>query len=295
MWRRITGGAALVLGVAAFLLAAELTLRSRYRHRVLADAAGPGDEVTLVALGDSIVAGTPGSATVAWPALLAGRLQAAYPQVAWRVVNAGQPGDTAPQGYLRFEAALAGTRPRAVLIAFGLNDCHPARYGMDRWFELEIPTGLGEYSYLWRAIQVRIRRWGRSIGWLPQPQPERGRVPLPRTSAQGFAAALTALVRRSRELGARPVLLTMTPLANAQAADMRAWQESCLLYNAIIRDQAARWRVPLVELATGLPAQGLGPDGVHLTPAGQDWVAAQVYRQLAESGFWARLIAEGKG
>ncbi|MGQ9491082.1 MAG: hypothetical protein ACUVR4_05785 [Anaerolineae bacterium] len=56
----------------------------------------------VVVLGDSIVAGAPGHPAEAWPARQAERLQAAYPQVRWHVVNAGVSGDIASLGYQRF-------------------------------------------------------------------------------------------------------------------------------------------------------------------------------------------------
>jgi lysophospholipase L1-like esterase len=321
----------MALGAAALLAAAELALRARYRWRVLPRAAPIPGQITIVALGDSIVAGTPGEVEDAWPARLAEFLVARSarpgptasrargdrprqwagdrPQQ-WRVLNAGVPGDTAPQGYARFDRDVAAAGPQIVLIAFGLNDCNPARYGLDRWREAQVPRGLGR-SYLWRAARARIVRWVRQIGWLAEPEAEPDYQPFPRTSPQGFADTLDALVARTWEIGAQPVLLTMTPLAAAATAEVRARAVTYPVYNDIIRARAARNGVPLVELAlasslvggAGVPADGFEPDGLHpstgslassgqdgagqaLTASGQAWVAEQVFVQLNRVGLW---------
>jgi len=144
-WLVVPLGVGMVLGVA------ELALRARYRRRVLPGTpSGPG-KGTVVALGDSITAGWPGSPDEAWPALIEARLRTAYPDVAWQIVNAGTPGNTAPMGYARFNREVAAHAPDGVLIAFGLNDCHRARHALDRWFEARMPSGPGR-SYVWRVL-----------------------------------------------------------------------------------------------------------------------------------------------
>jgi len=288
-WRSWRWPLAAILVAAALTTAAELALRSRYRRHVLPRGAPAPGPTTLVALGDSITAG-------GWPALLVERLRAVHPAVTWRMVNAGLPGDTAPRGYARFERDVAAAGPQAALIAFGLNDCYPARHGMDREWELSAPNGL-ERSYLWRAVQARIARLARPRDLLPAAAPEDVPQPFPRTSAAGFADALAALVARTRTIGARPVLLTMTPLADAETEATRSRAATYTAYNRIIRTVAAQARVPLVELAQhpadGIPlASLLLPDGVHLTATGQDWAAEQVFRQLAAAGFWQTLAEE---
>jgi len=288
-WKSWRWPLAAILVAAALTTAAELALRSRYRRHVLPRVAPAPGQATVVALGDSIAAG-------GWPALLAERLRAAYPAVTWRMVNAGLPGDTAPRGYARFERDAAAAGPQAALIAFGLNDCYPARHGMDREWELSVPNGL-ERSYLWRAVQARIISLARRGRPLPAAQPEEAPQPFPRTSAAGFADALAALVAATRAIGARPVLVTMTPLADAETEATRSRAATYAAYNRIIRTVASQARVPLVALALrpadGIPlASILLPDGVHLTAAGQDWAAEQIFRQLAAAGFWQTLAEE---
>jgi lysophospholipase L1-like esterase len=289
MNRRYRHWIVLLLGAAALSAAAEVGLRVRYRCRVLSKlgASEPGI-VRIVALGDSIVAGMPGPTPEAWPTVLAECLRANYPAVVWRVVNAGVPGDTAPSGYARFDVDVASAGPQLVLIAFGLNDCNPARYGLDRWFEESVPRGLAEQSYLWRAVQVRIKRLGRPV----EPQVNPAHLCQARTSPTAFAAALSALVTRTRDVGALPVLLTMTPLASSGTSEAQARIGTYEAYNALTREHAAHRGVPLVELTSPMPAGGFERDGLHLTKAGQAWVATQIYDQLDVGGVWDRLARE---
>ena len=278
------------LGIALLLGAVELAARARHMRRIVKPQPTPG-QVTLVALGDSIVAGSPGEPAGAWPALLAIRLRTSRPGFAWRVANAGQPGGTAPQGYERFNRDVAVEGPQVVLIAFGLNDCNPARTAMDSWRESMVPRGL-DRSYLWRAARVRLENWAYRSGLGFRLQPARSAIPEARTSPQGFANTLDALVATARRIGARPVLLTMTPLAREDTAGVRARSTTYEMYNAIIRARASQHAFPLVELASDAPPSAWDRDGFHLTPVGQAWVAAQVYVQLDRTGFWAE-VAKG--
>jgi len=276
---------AAILGFVALLIAAECALRLRYRRYVMPRATPAPGRVTLVALGDSIVAGWPYGLDLAWPVLLAERLHAAYPDVQWRVTNAGVPGETAPKGYARFERDVSAAGPQLVLIAFGLNDCYPARYGMDRWLEGDVPNGVRR-SFLVRAGAARADRLGRRLGLLPLPAPELTPQAAPRTSLQGFADALQALVDRAEVLGIRPVLLTMTPLAQSDVEGVAVRAAIYPAYNEAIRLVAARNGLPVVELAAGEPSGAILPDGFHLTAAGQEWVARQAFEQLAAAGVW---------
>ncbi len=289
MRRREWRWLAVAVGAVTLLGAAELALRARYRQRVLPPTPPAPGTVTLVALGDSITAGTPGDPQAAWPTGLLAHLHASYPDVAWRVVNAGVPGDTAPLGYARFDRDVAAAGPQAVLIAFGLNDCYPDRHGLDRWLEGRLPVGLSR-SYVWRAARSRLARLARRLGWgwgrsTAEPQ----RKPVVRTTPTGFATALTRLVARTREIGARPVLLTMTPLAALDVPGVALRRATYPVYDAAIRRVAAERRVPLVELAAGAAPDAFEPDGFHLTAVGQAWAAEQVYSQLQVAGFWAGL------
>jgi len=279
---------ALTLAAVLVLSAAELALRARYRRLVLPPEFRHRGKVTVVALGDSITAGWPGPPDQAWPAVIETRLKAAYPVVAWRVLNAGTPGNTAPMGCARFDREVAAHGPDVALIAFGLNDCHRARHALDRWFEARVPDG-PELSYVWRALQARVARIGRRLGWLADPISETAPAPFLRTSPAGFSAALSALVDRTRDIRGLPVLLTMTPMSEQTPPDVRALLEECAAYNARIRTVASQHGVPLVELADDAPDGAFTVDGLHLTATGQQWAADRVFETLEAVGLWAAL------
>ena len=284
-WR----GPAFIAGVVAVLFAAELALRARYRRRVLPHTPPAPGTITLVTLGDSITAGAPGESALAWPNGLLARLRTGYPGVAWRIVNAGVAGDTAPLGCARFDRDAAAPGPQAVLIAFGLNDCYPDRHGLDRWLEGRAPKGLAR-SFVWRAGWARLERLGRRLDWLAAPVPEPERRGLPRTTLGGFAATLESLVRRTRAIDAQPILLTMTPLAAHDTPGVQIRRATYPAYNARVRQIAAEHHLPLVELSTGAPPHAFDADGFHLTKDGQTWVAGQVYDQLEALGWWTELV-----
>ena len=278
------------LGIALLLGAVELAARARHLRRVPRTRANPG-QVTLVALGDSIVAGSPGDPAAAWPACLAIRLRTSRFGVEWRVSNAGQPGGTAPQGYERFDRDVAVQAPQVVMIAFGLNDCNPARTIVDSSRESLVPQGL-DRSHLWRAARVRLENWRYRSGWRFCGRLAQGIVPEPRTSPEGFANTLDVLVAGAKRVGAKPVLLTMTPLAREETQGVCARSKTYGMYNSIIRARAVKHALPLVELASGAPPAAWDRDGFHLTSVGQAWVADQVYGQLESIGFWAE-VAKG--
>ena len=271
----------------------ELALRARYRQQVLPVARKKPAEVTIVALGDSIAAGWPGSPDQAWPALLEAHLQAAYPGVTWQIVNAGVKGNTAPMGYARFDRDVAAQAPDAVLIAFGLNDCNRARFGLDRWLEASVPTG-PERSDLWRSVQAQVERLGRHFGWLKAPTREPTPLPFPRTTLKGFSATLSALIDRTRDIGSQPVLLTTTPVSDRTAPEMGTIAEAYPACNERARTLAAQRRVPLVELAERAPADALTADGVHLSAAGQRWAADRIFTSLKAAGLWDALARKAQ-
>jgi acyl-CoA thioesterase I len=70
---------------------------------------------TVLALGDSITAGTGATPETAYPAVLAAL-------TGWNLVNAGVPGDTSAQALARAPALLEQHRPALVLLGIGGND-----------------------------------------------------------------------------------------------------------------------------------------------------------------------------
>ena len=83
--------------------------------------------------------------------------------------------------------------------------------------------------------------------------------------AATFQANLQAIVQISIDMGVIPVLSTIPPKHYNPATDGRVQQ-----FNQIIIATARTYDVPLVDYyqaMVGLPNQGLGPDGVHPSPA----------------------------
>jgi acyl-CoA thioesterase I len=84
------------------------------RKRAAQGAALPPG-TTVLALGDSITAGTGADAAAAYPAQLAAL-------TGWQVVNGGVPGDTAAQALERLPALLSEHQPKLVILSIGGND-----------------------------------------------------------------------------------------------------------------------------------------------------------------------------
>ena len=77
----------------------------------------------FIAFGDSLTAGDVTAPSAAYPAVLLGQLQAAYPSQssAITVANAGKGAETIFDGVFRFEDALLASRAEVVLIQEGVN------------------------------------------------------------------------------------------------------------------------------------------------------------------------------
>lgn len=229
----------------------------------------------IVVLGDSIAYGQYLDEAQAWPAVLAARLNEERPQQRWQVVNAGVPGDAAVDAYLRFQAHVVAYRPRLVLIALGLNDCH--RTGGSARAELRLhrfrqnETTIWGRSYLARALAARLAAPQR-----PQPRPGQAR---PITSLDDYKEIMTWLARRCKRLGSRPVFLTLTPLAPG-LQDSPEWG-LCSDYGQAIRELGRRLEAPVIEIGHKFAfGQGWIADGVHLSAAGQAAVAERVWQGL---------------
>ena len=70
---------------------------------------------TVLAFGDSVTFGTGAGTGEDWPTQLAER-------TAWRIINAGVPGDTAAAGVARIQALLDEYKPAMVILEIGGND-----------------------------------------------------------------------------------------------------------------------------------------------------------------------------
>lgn len=309
VWLRAILGAILLVGV--LLIAGETWLRLRRQPRLairarrgrkhempfLLSPLSHSNDIRFVALGDSIVHGHIVPVSAAWPARLEQRLRERHPDAPWTVIPSGICGETAVQGLARLERDALRYQPHALFIAFGLNDCYLARSAVDVWREAETfpelywgPLGT---SRLYRALRRRLLSaadpWDTHDDNALQPQ----------VSREAFAAALQRMVRTARRSGVpRIYLLTMTPVGElahsywppeVQMLQMATYHQ----YNKLIRETAAALGVGLIDVESGFAGSDLegllDDDGIHLTAAGQERLAAIVFAALEGDGTLASL------
>jgi lysophospholipase L1-like esterase len=238
---------------------------------------------TIVVLGDSIVYGWGVARAQSYPSLLQERLRRdAPPGMMVQVINAGVPGDTAVQGCLRYDEDVAAYQPDAVLCAFGLNDGALRRTAFD-----------AQRERAWLAQRwpwLRALRWTERLRRLPREEDEVRHAERPRTPPPLFRAALGEMVRRTQRAGARAYLLTLTPVAAEVMG--KAQRDSYAQYDWFIRAVAERAHCGLLDVSDApgggfLPATMWQEDGLHLSAAGQAWLAERVHGALtAEEWLW---------
>ncbi|MGC8839096.1 MAG: SGNH/GDSL hydrolase family protein [Anaerolineae bacterium] len=295
------GLARAALGLGMGLILAEGILRARHRWSARAEP-DPGLRPSAqrfgealrpwrfraVALGDSNTYGFGLAAGATYPALLEVWLRARG--VRARVWNAGINGQTVLQGLARLERDVFQRQPDAVLVAFGLNDCHLQRWPTDEERErAAFPSGWRwflEKCHLARTCWVRASRvLGRAIKSRgPRPAAP---LPEPRVHPLRFRQALVRLVEEvRRRTGARVYLMTMNPVSFGHEGDRQA--QAYHLYNALIRVAAWETGAALVDLEEELgslpPSSFLEVDGVHLTEEGHRLVAEAIWRTWQKEG-----------
>lgn len=245
----------------------------------------------IVVLGDSTAYGQYLEEVQAWPALLAERLVEEYPQRHWQVVNASVPGDTTADAYVRFNAHVAAYRPRLVLIALGLNDCHRTGSGradlhLARFRQNEM-TPWGR-SYLMRAIGQRVRKSAKTAE--PSSPMKRPIVPL-----EDYKAIMTWLANRCQRLGSQPVFLSLTPLRRDLADDAEGEWGLWASYNQTIRDLGRTQNAPVIEISHRFPpGANWTEDGVHLSAEGQAALAGRVWQGLQRPNLAPALALYGQ-
>ena len=199
-------------------------------------------------------------------------------------MNAGVPGDTVLHGALRYAQHVRPFYPRIVLLAFGLNDgaLRRTRYDAQRewlWLAQRHPWA--------RAVLIAQRLHRLLRGRRPPAELEFvTHEAQPRVRERLFRLALRELVRRVRRDDAMPHLVRLTPIVpqwvgEGQAAVYRR-------YDALIQRLAVDEGLPCVSMQSPpddpfVPERMSWADGIHLTAAGQAWVARRVYRHLRET------------
>lgn len=251
----------------------------------------PAPERAIVVLSDSIAYGWGLSYTQSYPALLESLLNEQGGGRAWRVINAGVPGDTVVAGALRYARDVRPFHPRIVVIAFGLNDAAPRRTQFDaqreRAWRAQHDLCARMMSLVKRALNEALRLVGARGG---RGEPVR-REAAPRVGPRMFARCLRDLLRQARRDGARVYVLSLAPWCQeARVLAQRgtgayAYYEALDAYNQLITQAVRREGATLISLdgAYGgpfAPHTMLSEDGVHLNAAGQEWLARQVYEAL---------------
>jgi len=94
----------------------------------------PNKPFTIVAFGDSITLAQEQPENLRWTALLEEKLNKAFPERKFRVINAGVGGNTSREGLKRMAADVLAHKPSLALVQFGGND---ATLEKDRHVSLE--------------------------------------------------------------------------------------------------------------------------------------------------------------
>ena len=120
------------------------------------------EELRIVALGDSITLAASGNwpQECRWIRRVEAGLRALFPKQRPAVINAGAGGNTAREGWARFEEDVTPHRPHTVLIQFGGNDATP---------DPERHVGLDEFQKLMQRMVQRCRELEAQPMLLPFP------------------------------------------------------------------------------------------------------------------------------
>jgi lysophospholipase L1-like esterase len=206
----------------------------------------------------------------------------------WQVINAGVPGSTVLMGSARYERDVAPFRPQIVVLTFGLNDAALRRTQYDVQREAHWLQGHRPWARMRALLRRLLHRVGHGVTrTAPEDLGEVQREALPRVRPKLFVACLSDLIRRAERDGARVFVTSLVPVSRERMSEdqWRAYGE----YNALINEVTDRSVASLVDLngAEGshfLPEKMLAEDGVHLTAAGQSWLAMRVFAHLRGEG-----------
>lgn len=278
---------------------------------------GIEDKYRIVCFGDSITFGEDLPYHQSYPAVLASLLREKYPDLDVEVINAGIGGHTSVQGLARLERDALWYKPHLVVLGFGINDGHLGYWPLDPIRERRMRGDLQlweridallRHSHLYLTVRGRTRRLLRGLGWRQGPieaHPEGD--PQPRVSYESFEMAQKRLVEAIQNNGGAAVLLaTITPVTEAFQPDLNPSQKQrqwdiYVQYSNVIREVAAQNGTQLLDLRAIFEARAQGhssslapgreayaslltEDGVHLTPEGEQLIAASVLRALEDIG-----------
>ncbi|MFZ5477776.1 MAG: SGNH/GDSL hydrolase family protein [Myxococcota bacterium] len=262
MWRR---AARSLVPLVALAVVTEGGLRLAGRLAEVPWRGRPAGGAPVWCAGDSVTYGTGVDAREAWPARLAEAPNAR--RLGVRTENLGVPGHTFAQAVGVIAKAVPGDGV-AVLLG-GHNDCGDLRAYLPRTLSPAARTVRDALRSLatYRLLVLAVARVA------PASPPARPPEASFRACAAKVAAGFDALARVPARVAVAtypvpPITGDLTP------GGMNVW------VNVVLRDEAARRGVPLVDVAACVETRGDAglflPDGVHLTPAGHEEAAACV-------------------
>ncbi len=279
-------------------------LRTESRELTWNDIKG---KYRIVCFGDSITYGEHLPYAQAYPAVLEELIRQRHPDLDVVVINSGIRGHTSVQGLARLQRDVLWYKPHIVLSAFGVNDGNLGYWPLDPIRERRVcgdsslegrVLPLLRRSHLWLTLHARTRRLLRRLGWQGRSmQVSREGQPTPRVSRRGFEIAQTQLASQIRNNGFPSLfVMTTTPVTAAFRADLDSTNRQRQLalydeYNRVIREVADRhgahlldlWAIFMDRAQTELNSL-VFEDGVHLTAAGEELVAASILQALEENG-----------
>ncbi len=213
--------------------------------------------------------------------------------------NLGVAGWSSFQGRRQLERDVVPLQPAVATFYYGWND-HWIGFGIeDKNVALVKRVFSGPWRH-WRVAQLATKA-AVAIGARETAYPNR-------VSLADFSGNLRAMVRRARDAGIRPLLITAAT-SHREGAEpeelaarwLRELSELVPLhqsYVAAVRDVAREEKAPLCDAAArfaALPRAEIDAsfmaDGIHLTAAGDLRLAAMLYDCFAREG-WLELITE---
>jgi len=290
-----------------------------YRGEMRINSAGfVGDELQpdapdlfrIYALGDSCTFNE-GSRTASYPALLGSRLSGRTAEgLRYEVVNAGVQGLNSQLALNRLRSKGPEVGPEIVTIYIGWNDLmkfDPTAQGTDgRW--AGVARAL-DRLWLVKGLRKLVFFHVRPLLSPPKTGPESRTGRFRDFVPAVYEANLREIVRTARELGARPLLLTLPTVVREDmtADELRAagvmfpyfpggnavgdFLDLVAAYNRAIRRVAAEEEVPYVDLAeqfAELPdVRPLFYDTMHTTVAGRRVIADALEQGLERHGLLA--------
>ena len=273
----------------------------------------PKGTYRIFAIGESSTFGWKGihSHEEAWPALLEGRLRAAFPQRAIEVVNAGVPGYTSVEQRINFMLRISQLEPDAILIYHGNNDL---TWSWVPRIETNLVYGRGEsigppgrlarlvdYSYVLMELRSRLDLFSRASNEKHSTADTTAIRVLGENLAgliddarrAGAAVAIGTFAHGLNELGAPGVFSADERALGVPAVgrwfehlDPQGARRSFPAYNEMIRSLARDRKAPLAEPAMRVPGTPeYFTDWCHFTARGEQLMAQVWFDTILQAGW----------